>query len=505
MRHAVVVGAALVLVGGLAPVMSPVRAEATAVTADDAVLAFDFDGDGYVDLAVGVPGEGLRGRRDAGAVQVLYGSPSGPTARDQLWHQGRKGVKGAVESRDMFGYVRASGDFDADGFADLAIGIPGEDLGAVQDAGAVQVLYGSSRGLTARDQVWHQGRSGIPGSNERADFWGSRLAVGDFDGDGFADLAIGSIGEGIGNAQRAGAVTVLRGSSSGLAAAGARSIRQGKDGLPGQPEEHEGFGTSLLAGDVNGDGRDDLVIKVQRTGSPWNSWSGPGEEPVPAVHVLLGAASGLVVPGSQYFTAPDLGLPPAMNGGQTLSDFNRDGFADLALAAFVFPGGSVRVAVLHGHVDGLHPAPLPDAGTPGVEDAVWSIPSALLGSADEAAQNLVSGDLTGDGNADLAVAQGPTVEVILGTGRGLGTTSLSWEVGSWSRYIAALPLSGGSHDWLVVGDHNATIGSDRYAGQVSVLRGTLAGQPGPMTVWHQDSPGIKGAAERQDSFGFVLG
>ena len=121
-----------------------------------------------------------------------------------------------------------------------------------------------------------------------------------------------------------------------------------------------------------------------------------------------------------------------------------------------------------------------------------------------AAQNLGSGDLTGDGNADLALAKKSSVEVILGTGSGLGTTSLDWEVGSWGRNMAALPLSGGSHDWLVVGDPSAVVGDDRV-GQVSALQGTKAGQSGPFTVWHQDSPGIKGAAERSDSFGFVSG
>ncbi len=58
-------------------------------------MPFDFDGDGYADLAVGAPGENVGGKRDAGAVHVLYGSASGPTARDQVWHQNRKGIKGS--------------------------------------------------------------------------------------------------------------------------------------------------------------------------------------------------------------------------------------------------------------------------------------------------------------------------------------------------------------------------------------------------------------------------
>ena len=95
----------------------------------------DFDGDGYADLAVGVPFEDVRGVTDAGAVQVLYGSAAGVSARDQLWHQGKKGVKGALEKGDRFGEVLACGDFDGDGSADLAVGMPYEDVGSVYRAG----------------------------------------------------------------------------------------------------------------------------------------------------------------------------------------------------------------------------------------------------------------------------------------------------------------------------------------------------------------------------------
>ena len=216
-RPGLVVGLALLLVGGLVPGGSLGEVGvAAAAAADGAVMPFDFDGDGYADLAVGVPFEDLRGRRDAGSVQVLYGSVSGPTTRDQMWHQGRKGVKGALEAGDQFGSRLSSGDFDGDGYADLAIGIPNEDLSGHKDVGAVPVLYGGPKGLTRRDQVWHQGSRGVPGSNEAGDNFGWALAAGDFDHDGFSDLAIGAMGESVGDAPMAGAVVVLRGSRSGF-------------------------------------------------------------------------------------------------------------------------------------------------------------------------------------------------------------------------------------------------------------------------------------------------
>jgi hypothetical protein len=149
MRQIVIGGAGLFLVMGMTPALAPVDTGIAVAANRGAAIPFDFDGDGYADLAVGIPHEELRGKAGAGAVQVLYGSQTGVSAHDQLWHQGKKGVKGAVEARDDFGHDVASGDFDADGYADLAISIPREDIKGVSNAGAVQVLYGSPDGLTA--------------------------------------------------------------------------------------------------------------------------------------------------------------------------------------------------------------------------------------------------------------------------------------------------------------------------------------------------------------------
>ena len=199
MRALVTVVAGLLVAGGVA-VAPPPGASDVAQATGGAAIPSDFDGDGYSDLAFGVPGEDVRGVKDAGAVQVLYGSASGPTARDQLWHQGRKGIKNKLERADRFGEVLASGDFDADGYTDLAIGIPRENLGRKKDAGAVQVLYGGPRGLTTRDQLWHQGSRGVPGKNEVGDRFGGSQAVGDVDGDGFADLVVVAACENLGGA-----------------------------------------------------------------------------------------------------------------------------------------------------------------------------------------------------------------------------------------------------------------------------------------------------------------
>ncbi len=112
-------------------------------------------------------------------------------------------------------------DYNGDGKDDLAIGVVGEDIGALVDAGAVNVLYGSGAGLTATgDQLWHQDSPGVLGGAEGGDSFGDALACGDFNGDGFDDLAIGVPLEDIGAIGNAGAVNVLYGSVAGLTASG---------------------------------------------------------------------------------------------------------------------------------------------------------------------------------------------------------------------------------------------------------------------------------------------
>jgi hypothetical protein len=116
-------------------------------------------------------------------------------------------------------------DFNNDGAADLAIGVPFEFVGAVQDAGAVNVLYGSAGGLQGPgSQFFTQDTAGVPGTADPQDNLGFGLATGDFNRDGFADLAIGVPGEDIGTIGSAGAVIALYGSAGGLTTTGAQLL-----------------------------------------------------------------------------------------------------------------------------------------------------------------------------------------------------------------------------------------------------------------------------------------
>ena len=115
-----------------------------------------------------------------GAFEVLYGSPGGLVSRfpEDDWHQNRANVPDEAEQDDFFGYALAAGDFDDDGFVDVAVGVLGEDVDAIADAGAVQILYGSAAGLTGSgSQFWHQNVAGVDGSAEEGDGFGNALAA----------------------------------------------------------------------------------------------------------------------------------------------------------------------------------------------------------------------------------------------------------------------------------------------------------------------------------------
>ena len=138
----------------------------------------DFNGDGFADLAIGVPFEDVGVNSNAGAVNVLYGSSSGLTGTgDQFWTQDATGVLDTAEASDDFGWSLAAANFGKSSQADLAVGVPFEDVGAIGDSGGVNVLYGSTTGLTATgNQFWTQDSTGVLDTAEANDGFGWSLA-----------------------------------------------------------------------------------------------------------------------------------------------------------------------------------------------------------------------------------------------------------------------------------------------------------------------------------------
>ena len=294
----------------------------------------DFNSDSLADLAIGVPAEGVGGAAQAGAVNVLYGATGGLTATgNQQWLQGSGGIGGVAEVGDQFEFALTSGDFNNDTFGDLAIGAPFEDVGTVFDAGAINVVYGSAGRLTATgNQQWLQGSAGVIGVAEANDFFGAALAAGDFNNDTFADLAVGAPFEDVGTTLDAGAINVLYGSANRLTATGNQQWLQGSGGVIGVAEESDIFGFALAGGDFNNNGFDDLAIGA--IGEDIGTIPDAG-----AVNVLYGSANRLTATGNQQFFQGSGGLVGTAEEGDfvgaalSTGDYDNDTFADLAIGA----------------------------------------------------------------------------------------------------------------------------------------------------------------------------
>lgn len=290
----------------------------------------DFDNDSYEDLVVGSPGAPVGGVSGAGKVHVFSGP--GVLNGDTVLTQNTAGFVDSVEANDGFGSVLAVGDFNNDGFDDLAIGSPDEDLGGTRysNAGIVEIAYGSGDGFVDQ-QRFHQYSPGVANKSEKNDRFGSALAAGDFNNDGFDDLAIGVPGEGYSRGRsKAGTVHVLYGSEAGLSGTGSGSFHQNTPGIPSTVEANDLFGFSLSAGDVNGDGFDDLAV-----GSPGEKMGRSTNAGI--AHILYGSAAGVKGSRSSVFYQ---GMPGWSGKTETndrfgevvaLGDLNEDGTADLVV------------------------------------------------------------------------------------------------------------------------------------------------------------------------------
>ncbi|WP_149831084.1 FG-GAP-like repeat-containing protein [Streptomyces tailanensis] len=186
----------------------------------------DVNLDGYGDYVARDVGQVSEVRdSEAGNVRVVYGSATGPSTRTAKITQNTTGVPGVSEAEspsdgqyggDQFGTSVAAGDVTGDGYPDIAVGVPGEDIGSVKDAGAVVLLKGGAAGLTGTGaQAFNQSSSGVPGASETGDAFGRSVSLLDVNANDRADLAVGAPGED-GTYADSGAVWVFRGSKSGL-------------------------------------------------------------------------------------------------------------------------------------------------------------------------------------------------------------------------------------------------------------------------------------------------
>lgn len=335
-----------------------------------ALAAGDFNGDAFDDLAIGVPGEDLNGVNSAGSVVVLFGSSAGLVLSGISFSQ--KGpIPGGAESGDKFGTALSVGDFDADGYDDIVVSAPFEDLGSISDAGNVAVIPGSPSGPDENSAFAFSQSGSVPGAPEAGDKFGRSLATGDLNGDHIDDLVIGVPGEALGTKTDAGLVTILFGSGSGLVIGGVSFSQSGS--YPGSPEKGDEFGKSVAVADMDDDGFEDIIV-----GAPGEDLASKAN--TGALIVVFTNSGGPKAGGSRMYDMGDWGV--GLRAGQKLGtsirtgDFNGDGHFDAAAGA---PGAKVdgissagRIVTLDGSATGSTPGSdwdqRPLAGTPEAND-----------------------------------------------------------------------------------------------------------------------------------------
>ncbi|MEV8313345.1 FG-GAP-like repeat-containing protein [Streptomyces sp. NPDC059900] len=407
----------------------------------------DFNGDGYADLAVGVPDGTVAGQAKAGYVNIVWGGKKGVGAHGSIRiTQATAEVPGTPEAGDRFGASVALTDLNGDGIAELLAGAPGEDVtDRGTDAGLVTVVGGSKDGpgpgssvlsgpapsaaygrsvaaadLTGGDNggnkaivvggtdkvvarviqgedsmvttivtapmggrapvlatgdfdgdstadlavaYWTAGNPSTqshvrlfkwdPDRSEMANFWNtdnagvSALAAGDFDGDGHDDLALGECREiadeniddpcGPEKLAKGGGLHIHYGSDAdGSFGTRAQTLNQDTAGVPGVAEDGDRFGAALAVTDVNRDGRDDLVAGAP--GEAIGNKKGAG-----AAWLLRGGARGLLdaagAATSVAWNQDTAGVPGVAEAGDSFGaavsadDYNADGVPDVTVGS----------------------------------------------------------------------------------------------------------------------------------------------------------------------------
>lgn len=426
--------------GTIAATLSSTLALGGSVAAAAAAQPGDFNGDGYRDLAIGAPG-GKIGTQAGGYVGVVYGSSSGPnTSHHQVISQNSAGVPGSAESGDRFGASVATGDFDGDGYSDLAIGAPGEQVSGSDDPGTVTIVFGSRSGLSGTAIT-----IASPDSNPETSSFSSDLTAGDFDKNGFRDLAI----------------------SSGAVAA----ILYGRATLRSSPPSLVNVAVgasinSLGSGDVTGDGYDDLVASSTQQDADDSD-----------IDVFKGSSRGLAGTADSLTATGQAGSPVAVG------DINGDHRADvIAGTGTTVPGGSfILFPGTTGGLDDTHASTWTQdsPGVPGTDE-----------SGDRFGSAVAVRDVNGDGYADVAIgAPGENtgrggVTILFGRATGLSATGAQWfnqgspgvpgtsEQGdTLGAEVALTDLSGDGRAELVAG----VPGENSGDGAVTTLRATASG------------------------------
>ena len=523
----------------------------------------DFNGDGIADLAIGTPNEGVVASRagaggqptptnivNAGTVTVIFGSATDGLSTGaaaplppQFIRQELDGVAGFLDTDDKFGSALASGDFNGDGFSDLAVSVPGDN--------AIQIFDGSASGLKLTQSHFITGDQFVDNQNNALTLL-PVLSWGDFNGDGFGDLAIGAT-EPEGTGVRLNVIVMSGSQQFGVQFTGLRIFSFDNANVGGE-FTFGNVAVTLAAGDFNGDGATDLAV-----GLPFaDVLSNIGTNVIDGgtVTIMRGVAGpvptgGITATGATGLTELNANFVPQEleHFGAVLAagDFDGDGSDDLAIGTpdedvvgtsgnFVQDGGFVAVfshaTTLHARYTQLPLGLNPQAGdrfgaalaaadfnNDGAEDLVIGTPGDTINGVAGAGSVTVIYGIVGVGlprPASIGLPQiNGTVQNFNQATAGLGETPESGD--HFGATLTAWNFGRSTHKDLVIGvpDEGVLVLVRRTlfssfenrsnAGALHVLYGSDSGlQATGSQLWTQNSAGVPDGVEAGDRFGSAL-
>ncbi len=317
--------------------------------------AGDINGDGYDDLIVGANGADANGI-NSGESYVIFGDAAGFSASiDLSTLDGTNGFKlNGIQSADSSGIsVADAGDVNGDGIDDLLIGA-NRASPASSSSGEAYVVFGKADGFSASVNLSNlDGSNGFEltgiGSHTRAGT--SVSSAGDINGDGYSDILVGANGADTTNGSNTGQIYVIFGKQDGFSASTALHTLDGSNGFIINGEsQNDNSGLSVSgAGDVNGDGFDDIIIGALLADAP-NSDSGKG-------YVVFGKASGFstvfelsalstnggyIIEGSEISARTGISVSGA-------GDIDGDGLDDVIVGSSFANAGTGKSHLIFGH------------------------------------------------------------------------------------------------------------------------------------------------------------
>jgi hypothetical protein len=318
--------------------------------------AGDVNKDGYHDILVGAYTADVSGKIDAGAVYLVFGSPSRTASTiDTATALSPKGIKvSGKAANDNWGRsVSCAGDFNDDGIDDLIVGGYLYDPPSRTDAGAAVVIFGKTSGWADIDLTsFTSGSAGFwMYGVAAADYFGIAVSgAGDMNGDGADDVVVGANKADPPSGSSAGASYVIFGHSAATAfnTIDLSTFSWGTAGFRifGAAADDDSGESLCSAGDVNGDGYSDVLIRA------W-AYDGPNGADSGAVYVIFGHSTASVftdinlatIPSSQGFRITGAAAGNSLGSLSSAGDFNRDGYDDIVVGSWA----ANKAYVLFGH------------------------------------------------------------------------------------------------------------------------------------------------------------